>query len=75
MIPSQTVLVDPGKLKLNFVNSDPLSCSDARFIRHAKGVLTVRVRGSPPENKSDYAGDVMMINANSEPIPTPYRNA
>ena len=55
------VLVDPGKLTLDFLSSGPLGYRDAESNQRAKGVITVTIRGSPPEKKSDCAGDDVMM--------------
>ena len=51
---SHAVLVDPGKLTLNFQSSDPPGPSAPEVSRRARGVITVTVRGSPPGTKSQY---------------------
>ena len=51
------VLVDPGKLTLNFLESAPLGYSPADSCGRAKGVVTVTIRGSSPQKKSQYASE------------------
>ena len=49
------MLVDPGKVTLNFQSSDPPH-SPPEVTRRARGVMTVTIRGYPPETKSQYHG-------------------
>lgn len=53
---SSLVLVDPGKVTLNFQSSDPPH-SPPEVTRRARGVMTVTIRGYPPETKSQYHGE------------------
>ena len=50
------MLVDPGKVTLNFQSSDPPQ-SPPEMSRRARGVMTVTIRGYPPETKSQYHGE------------------
>ena len=54
-------MVDPGRLALNFLSSGPLGYSEGDFPTRAKGVVTISLKGSPPESSSDHHGEPVML--------------
>ena len=54
------MLVDPGKLSLDFTSSGPLGHAVSDSNKRAIGVMTVMVEGTPPDTKGQHAGKVRL---------------
>lgn len=53
----QSLLVDPGRLEIDLMSSNPQSIADPHSSRRARGVLTITFSGNPTEHPSKYEND------------------